>query len=246
MTPSDFLFPDTFARGDTMLTESDLIQLTEHVWMYPPAPHKLQLQPSIGVIITPSQTVLYDAGNSPAHAHLVQQALHKIHAPPVSYVIYSHVHWDHIFGGQTFATTAEIVAHQRCNERVHESASKPWGEPYLKQLSEERPSMKHVYDLMGRLIVDWDGFEVITPTMIFDTPKYTLALDGVTLELEHVGGEHSDDSTVLRVLEEKVMFLSDSFYPKGGVGKSDEVMMTRFKNEHQDVYIDGHNGRIWS
>jgi glyoxylase-like metal-dependent hydrolase (beta-lactamase superfamily II) len=228
-----------------MLTESPLIQLTDHVWMYPPAPEKLQLQPSIGVIITGSQTVLYDAGNSPAHAHLIQKALHQIHAPPISYVIYSHVHWDHIFGAQMFTNTAEIVAHQTCYRRVQESAAQPWSAAYLAQLSEERPGMKFVYDLMGKLIVDWDGFEVVVPTMVFDEPKYTLPLDGVTLELEHVGGAHSDDSTVLRVLEERVMFLADSHYPPGGVGKTDVEMVKRFRAEHQAVYVDGHNGVVW-
>lgn len=228
-----------------MITESSLVQLTEHVWMYPPAPKTLQLQPSIGVIVTASQTVLFDAGNSPAHALLIQKALHQINAPPVSCVIYSHVHWDHIFGGQMWENTAEIVAHQRCYERVTESASKPWGADYLRQLTEEKPGMKFVYDLMGRIIPDWDGFHIVVPTLVFDETKHTLALDGITLQLEHVGGAHSDDSTVLRVLEEQVMFLADSFYPAGGVGTSDQAMIERFKAEKQAVYIDGHNGRIW-
>jgi len=37
---------------------------------------------------------------------------------PVRYLIYSHSHADHIAGGQVFADTATVVAHERAKERI--------------------------------------------------------------------------------------------------------------------------------
>jgi glyoxylase-like metal-dependent hydrolase (beta-lactamase superfamily II) len=229
------------------LYEAPLVRLTDHVWMYPPSPEKRMVQPSIGVVITPSQTVLYDAGNSPTHARLVQQALDAINAPPVRYVIYSHNHWDHIFGAQIFADMAEIVAHERCHQRVQELAARPWGRAHIQQVARERPTVRTVYEHLERLMDgEWEAFSIIPPTLVFDEPIFTLYLDGITLEIEHVGGAHSDDSTVMRVVEEKALFMADSFYPPMGGKTSDLPMMQRFLDEGSAVYVDGHNGRIWT
>ncbi len=37
---------------------------------------------------------------------------------PIRHVIYSHDHWDHISGGEVFADTAEIVAHERARAKI--------------------------------------------------------------------------------------------------------------------------------
>ncbi len=232
---------------------TELVQLTEHVWMYPPAPTRVDLRPAVGVVMSSSQTLLYDAGNSPRHARQIIDALHRIDAPPVRYVVYSHAHWDHVFGAQAlveeYGDTLEIVAHRCCDQLLTAYAAKPWGLDYVQRVQRERPGVRGAYQLLESLIEDWDHFRIIMPTLVFDTTIETLHLgDGVDVELEWVGGEHSADSTVMRVPDEGVMFLSDSFYAPAGVpdAKSDQVMMQRFLSEKQQFYIDGHNGRIWT
>jgi glyoxylase-like metal-dependent hydrolase (beta-lactamase superfamily II) len=218
---------------------TSLQQLTEHVYVFPTHPDKNKLRPAIGVICTPTQTVLYDAGNSPAHAREVLAELQHIDAPPVRYIIYSHVHWDHIFGAQVF--DAPVIAHQRCAERVQETAQLPWGREYLEQRSQEKPYMAKMYTMLMEL-VEWDSFQVVHPSIVFKERFYTLHLDGVTLELEHVGGGHSDDSTIARVIEDRVMFLADSFYPiPPKLNGADFEMVNRFLAENYDYYVDGHN-----
>ncbi len=232
---------------------TELVQLTENVWMYPPAPNKVDIRPAIGVVMSSSQTLLYDAGNSPRHARQVIDALQKLNAPPVRYVVYSHAHWDHLFGAQAlveeYGEMLEIVAHECCNEMLTAYAAKPWGLDYVRRVQQERPAVRGAYQLLEKLIDNWDHFRIEMPTVIFDTTIETLHLgDGIDVELEWVGGEHSADSTVLRVPGDSVMFLSDSFYPPASVpgAKSDQAMMQRFLAEKQKVYIDGHNGRIWT
>jgi glyoxylase-like metal-dependent hydrolase (beta-lactamase superfamily II) len=231
---------------------TELVQLSEHVWMVPPAPNKLDIRPAVGVVMSSSQTLLYDAGNSPRQAREIIAALKELNAPPVRYVVYSHAHWDHIFGAQAlvdeYGDSLDIVAHERCVELLRDYAARPWGLEYVQRVARENPRLRGSYQLLEKLI-DWDNFRIIMPTLIFADAIHTLHLgDDVEVELEWVGGQHSADSTIMRVPDERVMFLSDSFYPPtdGSSSESDPVMMQRFLAEKQQVYIDGHNGRIWS
>lgn len=216
-----------------------LQQISDFVWVYPTHPDKNKVQPAVSAIITPTQTVLYDAGNSPTHARKIASALAAIHAPPVRMVIYSHFHWDHIFGAQVF--DAPVVAHRICAERVQRHyIERPWSREYLQQQIIERPHMSALYTGLIHLI-HWETFQVIAPSIVFDEHKTQLELDGVTLELEHMGGLHADDSTIVRVLDDRVMLLSDTFYPPFGQAGADLDMVQCFLEEHYAFYVDGHN-----
>jgi glyoxylase-like metal-dependent hydrolase (beta-lactamase superfamily II) len=215
--------------------------------MYPPHPDRRQVQPSIGVISAGKQTILYDAGNSPRHARAVISAVRAHGLPPVSRVIYSHFHWDHIFGASAY--NAPVLAHQRCEYRLREYAARPWGPDYLRAAMKERPSLTWSYGALLKNIDDWNDFRVVLPTEVFDESAMILDCDGLTLELEHVGGQHSDDSTILRVLDERVMFLADCFYAPPSSARNpdatlDQAMIARFAAEKMDAYVDGHYGRL--
>ncbi|MCU0498667.1 MAG: MBL fold metallo-hydrolase [Anaerolineae bacterium] len=221
------------------MTSTQFQQISDFVWIYPTHPDKHKVQPAVGAVITPTQTVLYDAGNSPTHARKIAHALDTIHAHPVRLVIYSHFHWDHIFGAQVF--DAPVIAHRICADRVQRHyIERPWSREYLQQQIIERPHMSAIYTSLIQLI-PWDTFEVIAPSIVFDEPIIHLELDGVTLQLEHIGGRHADDSTILRVLEDRVMLLSDTFYPPFGQAGADLDMVQRFLDEQYTFYVDGHN-----
>ena len=85
-----------------------LIQVAQNVWIFPRDEDPNRFQPNVGVIVGGGQTILVDGGNSPRHARRVLLALHDVNAPPVSYVIYTHSHWDHVFGTMVFRSSAWI------------------------------------------------------------------------------------------------------------------------------------------
>jgi glyoxylase-like metal-dependent hydrolase (beta-lactamase superfamily II) len=224
-----------------------LVQLSAHVWMYPPHPDLKQVQPTVGVISAGTQTILFDAGNSPRHGRAVLAAIRAQGLPPPSLVIYSHYHWDHIFAACAYS--APVLAHQRCEFRLREYAARPWGAEYLRRAMVERPSLRWSHTAILRTMDDWDDFRVILPDEVFDESAILLDCGGLTLELEHVGGQHSDDSTILRVHDERVIFLADCFYaPPASVRDKDaaldQAMIARFAAEQMDVYVDGHYGRL--
>jgi len=51
-------------------------------------------QPNIGVVVSEDQTVFIDCGNSPNYLHSVLAELDSTLPGPISYIIYTHHHWD--------------------------------------------------------------------------------------------------------------------------------------------------------
>jgi glyoxylase-like metal-dependent hydrolase (beta-lactamase superfamily II) len=107
-------------------------------------------------------------------------AIRAVTDKPIKYVIYSHHHYDHIAGGQPFKELgATFIAHARAKERFLE----------LKK--------------QNALLAD-----VVMPDQVVDTKK-TITLGGTSLELIFVGRNHSDNSLVMRLPKERLVFVVD-------------------------------------
>src|SRR5690242_3682822 len=107
-------------------------------------------------------------------------AIKAVTDKPIKYVIYSHHHYDHIAGGQPFKDQgATFIAHVRAKERLQE----------LKK--------------QNALLAD-----VVMPDQVVDGKK-TITLGGTSLELNFVGRNHSDNSLVMRLPKEKLVFVVD-------------------------------------
>lgn len=220
-----------------------LCQLSENVWIFPHDKNPQKIQPNVGIICTPTQTVVIDSGNSPRRARSILAALESIDAPPVSHVIYTHHHWDHISGACAFGVP--VIAHDLCKELLAARALLPWSHNYIREQIQRNPLLKASYETMDQAIENWNDFQIILPDTTF-SQTLNLQLDGVTLELEHVGGHHASDSIVVRVKERGVMFLGDCYYPppRSQQGNSHKVswsMLLSFLEEKAiNTYVDGH------
>jgi glyoxylase-like metal-dependent hydrolase (beta-lactamase superfamily II) len=107
-------------------------------------------------------------------------AIKAVTDKPIKYVVYSHHHYDHIAGGQPFKDLGAIfVAHRRAKEHLLE----------LKK--------------QNALLAD-----VVMPDQVVDDKK-VLKLGDTTLELIYVGRNHSDNSLVMRLPKEKLVFVVD-------------------------------------
>lgn len=225
-----------------------LEQLTDHIWYFPADPDRDKVQPAVGVVSDGDETILYDAGNSPSHAQAVIDAIHDAGLPAVTRIIYSHFHWDHIFGAQTFPDDVAIIAHETCRAAVEDYAARPWGTDYLNQVVADNPDLRVPFERINTLITDWDAFQIRLPTQVLAAPTHTLALDSVTLTIEHVGGNHTDDGTALYIKEEGTVFLADCFYPSPASGQDkagpDLALMQRLLDEEFTYYVDGHFGIV--
>ena len=134
-------------------------------------------------MVTDDGIVVTDPINADAAAWLKDELASRFDQP-VKYVVYSHDHADHISGGEVFADTAVIIAHENAMGPI---------------VGERRPTA--VPDL------------TYSDTM-------TIELGGKSMELHYVGRNHSDNSTVMRFPEERVVFAVD-FIPVKQMGFRD-------------------------
>jgi len=225
-----------------------LTQLTDNIWLWPHYRDPGGTGAGTGVIVGQGETVLVDAGNSPRAARQLKEALLQTGLPPVSRIIYTHHHWDHVYGACEF--DAPVVAHVSCREILLEEAKKPWGDPVLRQEMMEQelaknPKLKTSFEARERAVQEWDSFRIIVPELVFETAE-TLQLGGLTYHLQHVGGQHAQDSLVVEVPAAKTVFLADCFYPpplhlrRRGSTFSPE-MLARYADEPYDLFVEGHD-----
>lgn len=224
----------------------ELLQLTNRVWIYPHDPDPLKVQPSVGVIMTSKQTILVDSGNSPRHARQILAALATIDAPPIDYVIFTHHHWDHTFGAAALGAPA-IIGHENCATHLKPLVNKVWSHTLLREEVYKNPRLEARNTAIGRVIDDWRSFRICVPNVSFNH-TLSLHLDEVTLHIEHVGGKHADDSLIVRVAEDGVMFLGDCFYPRSTHERFTEEdsqpdlnMAARLLEDDCDLYIHSHD-----
>ena len=131
-------------------------------------------------IVTPQGVIATDPISYLRPAKPYIDAIKAVTDKPIKYVIYSHHHYDHIAGGKPFKDLGAVfIAHRRARERFLD----------LKK--------------QNALLAD-----VVMPDEVVDGKK-TIKLGGTTLELVYVGRNHSDNSLVMRLPKEKLVFVVD-------------------------------------
>ncbi len=131
-------------------------------------------------IVTPQGVIATDPISYLRPAKPYIDAIKAVTDKPIKYVIYSHHHYDHIAGGKPFKDLgATFISHRRAKERLLE----------LKKQNALLP-------------------DVVIPDQVVDG-KRTITLGGTALELSFVGRNHSDNSLVMRLPKEKLVFVVD-------------------------------------
>ena len=67
---------------------------------------------NIGFVIGTESVAVIDPGGSPAVGRAMRAEIHALTDLPISHVILTHSHPDHIFGGSAFADVEHVVAHR--------------------------------------------------------------------------------------------------------------------------------------
>lgn len=94
--------------------------------------------------VTPAGIIATDPVNAEA-AQWLKAELHKRFSQPVKYLIYSHDHADHIAGGEVFADTAIVVAHDNAKMAI---------------VNEKRPTAVPQVTFSDRLVIELGGTTV--------------------------------------------------------------------------------------
>lgn len=173
-------------------------QLTDRIYYLE---HQREVdRPMLALIKGEQHSLAIDAGNSEMHITMFYEALNMNGLPLPDYTVITHWHWDHTFGmKQVYGTS---FAYEKTNEFLRAEQARLAEDGYAESLKAENVYLRGEYH-RGQPIETAPADVVFTDKLIFD-------LGGVTAEAFHVEAPHSEDTVLIFIPEEKVLFLGDA------------------------------------
>ena len=182
----------------------------------------LYAQVTAGVIVTPAGAVVIDTLPFPSETRQVIDYIERRSPGGIKYVIYTHYHADHTYGGYLFRN-AQVIGHALCRELLMTR-----GEAGLQLARQQNPGLA---DVRMRL-----------PDIVF-TGEMTLRIGGKTLVLTHSPG-HTPDCITIYMKEDKILFASDTVMPVPYIvdGDADQMLgsLLRLKSMALENVVQGH------
>jgi len=146
-----------------------------------------------GFVLTPAGVVVIDALGSPALATRLLAEIRKVTALPVTHVIVTHYHADHIYGLQVFqALGARVVAHRAALAYLNSDAAR-------QRLAVSRQDLAPWVD---------DQTRVVQPDLWLDGP-HELLLGDTRIQIKPLGPAHTPEDLAVYLPEDKVLYTGD-------------------------------------
>ncbi len=189
---------------------------------------------NVGIVVLDDAVVAVDA-QYPASALDFRESIPSVSNKPVTHLLLTHVHGDHVFGNQAFED-CEIVSHVRLKDKMEESLRYEWAPGNLEKMLEDikinRPERAWLYE----------GLRIVLPKKVFED-KYSV--DDV--EMIYMPG-HTDCSSVVYVPNDRVMFAGDLMFAKtfpwaGDLTADPDAWIEAFRkmlSMDVDVFVPGH------
>ena len=161
-------------------------------------------------------------------------------------VVYTHSHWDHVFGG--IEVGAPIIAHASTAERLITLATMDWSDEGLdRRVAAGQASEEHAANVKEELPAP-RVVEVAPADVIFQD-GLAFELGGATVTVHHVGGDHSAESSVMNAEPDRLLFLGDCTYPSPAGALTRELafpLHDAILGYGAEVYVEGHHDSVVS
>jgi glyoxylase-like metal-dependent hydrolase (beta-lactamase superfamily II) len=217
-------------------------QVTPHVYRL--APDATTDRPALGVIVGRQRTLVVDAGASPAHVQLLLQNIAQAGLPAPTFLAITHWHWDHVFGISTLNLLS--FAHTETRRMLTQMAQLDWSDEALDRRVAEGTEIAFCRDMIKAELPDRSHL-VLRPPEITFSEEMELDLGDVACQLVHAGGDHTVDSTVVYVPEDRILFLGDCLGPDLYHGPPHYTMeqalplLDRLLRFDADYYLESHD-----
>lgn len=149
-----------------------------------------------GFIVTNDSVVVFDTLGTPSLGHDLLTKIRSVTNKPVTRVILSHYHADHIYGLQVFKELgAKIIAPKGAMVYLASPNAK-------ERLEERRFSLEPWVN---------EKTELVVPDQIIDKPM-TFEQGGMRFRLDPIGAAHSDGDLTMYVEPDRVLFSGDIIF----------------------------------
>lgn len=146
-----------------------------------------------GFVVTRDSVVMIDALGSPAVAERVVAEIRKITPKPISHVILTHYHADHVYGLQVFkALGAQVIAHTL-------------GKAYLNS-----DTARLRLEASRKDIAPWidDKTQLVPADVWLDGPT-EMTIGGTRFVIQPAGPAHTPEDLAIYLPQQKVLFAGD-------------------------------------
>jgi glyoxylase-like metal-dependent hydrolase (beta-lactamase superfamily II) len=220
---------------------SVLTRIAEHVYWMPPGPPD---RPSLCAVVGDRRALMLDAGSSRAHTRAFLDALWAQTRARPSAVVYTHSHWDHVFGGAEVGGL--VIAHASTADELIGLAAMDWTDEGLdERVAAGHASPQHAANVKAEL--PSPRTVEVAPADIVFRAGLVVELGGVTVRVRHVGGNHCAESSVMYVEPDRLLFLGDCMYdsPAGVLtAESAFPLHDAILDFDAELYVDGHEPSV--
>ena len=149
-----------------------------------------------GFVIGPTGVIVIDALGSPAIASRLIEQIRQRTDKPITHVILTHYHADHIYGLQSFVDAgAKIIAQESAREYLNSDAA-------AQRLAASRIA-----------IAPWiDGHTRLVPADIWISRDQDLELAGLQVQIRQMGPAHTSHDLAIYMPEHRVLFAGDLIF----------------------------------
>ena len=188
-----------------------LSRISERIWILPFEEERDR--PNLGYIRGDRWSIAVDAGHSADHTETFYRALEKEGLPLPSLTVLTHWHWDHTFGMN--AVHGLSLANEQTNR-------------YLLKIRDEitQTGREHFLSLDEKIRKEYAGDRPVIVTMadMVFTGEVLPDAGNCHVRIFRSEAPHTDDSTLIYVPGEKVLFLGDAAYGAFPTWESDPVL----------------------
>jgi len=114
---------------------------------------------NVGIVVLDDRVLVVDA-QYPGSARRFREAITKVTDKPLSHLLLTHVHGDHVFGNMVFEDL-EIVSHRRLWEKMEKSLKNEWAPGKFEKMPET-----YRRDAPERWWL-FEGLRIVVPTTTF-------------------------------------------------------------------------------
>lgn len=221
-----------------------LQKISDHVYWMPPAKPD---RPSLCAVVGSDRVVMLDAGASSAHARAFLDELNVLGIAYPESVVLTHWHWDHVFGAAEIGVT--IIGQELTAKKLRELSKRDWSDAGLEQqIAMGLETQVGAENIKAELPAP-RTIHVAQPSTVF-CDSFELDLGGVTCQVEHVGGDHARDSSVIFIQPDRVLFLGDclsgTFYsPKPYYTIQRLIpLLNKIQGFDAAFYVEGHQSIV--
>jgi len=155
---------------------------------------------NVGIILLEKCVVAVDS-KYPTSGIEFRRSILKLTSRPVTHLLLTHYHGDHVFGNQAFED-CEIIAHSLLKKKMEENLKTIWKPANLKKMIEEIKTSR------PQVAPQYEGLKITLPNKTFDRQ---FVLDGI--KMLHVPG-HTADSSIVYISDDHILFSGDLIFAK--------------------------------